>query len=49
MDVTLSGLIAAGHLVVGGDLHKALIGDKRWEETADGNRTNALKYMSEMG
>lgn len=49
VDVILSSLIAARHLVEGEDFHKALIGDEQWEKTADNNRTNALKYMGEMG
>lgn len=49
VEVTNSGLIAAGHLVGCGDLHDAFIGVKTWEKTHDGNDTSALYYMEEMG
>lgn len=49
VEVTVFGLIAAEHLIGAKDLHKALLGVKPWEEAVDGNVTNALKYMEEMG
>lgn len=49
VEVTNSGLIAAGHLVGCDDLHNAFIGVKTWEDTHDGKGTSALYYMEEMG
>ena len=49
VNVTNSGLIAAGHLVGCGELHNAFIGKIPWSEAEDGNETPALYYMEEMG
>ena len=49
VDVTLSGLIAAGHLIGGGGLDSALKGKSPWGEAEDENGTNALSYMRDMG
>ncbi|MCM1097622.1 MAG: hypothetical protein NC427_06105 [Ruminococcus flavefaciens] len=47
--VTLSGLLAASHLVGNGDLNKGLTGKMEWAEVVDGNRVPALEYMEKMG
>ena len=46
---TISGLIAAEHLIGTGDLHKALSGEITWEKAEDNNGTNALSYMRDLG
>ena len=48
-EVTVSGLIAAYHLVGNGTMHKALSGQISWEKAKDGNRVSGLTYMEEMG
>lgn len=48
-DVTISGLIAAEHLVGQKDLIAGFSGKKPWGKIVDDNGTNALKYMDEMG
>ena len=49
VDVTLSGLIAAGHLIGGSDLDSALKEKFLWGEAEDDNGTSALRYMRDMG
>ena len=49
VEVTSSGLIAAGHLVGTGSLHKGFTGEKSWKDIYDGNKTKATTYMDEMG
>lgn len=49
VDVTLSGLITAGHLFGGDDLDSALKGKFPWGEAEDENGTSALSYMRDLG
>ena len=49
VEVTCSGLIAAGHLVGTRDLHRGFTGEKSWEDIKDGNKTKATVYMEQMG
>ena len=46
--VTLSGILAASHLVGSGELNKGFKGTKKWEEIVDGFGTSVLKYLYEM-
>lgn len=48
VDVTLSGLIAAGHLVGTGGVHKGFTREKAWDDVYDGNGTKATTYMNNM-
>ena len=47
--ITLSGLLAASHLVGNGKLNRGLKGELDWSDVYDGNRTPALVYMDSMG
>lgn len=49
VEVTCSGLIAAGYLVGTRDLHRGFTGEKSWEDIKDGNKTKATVYMEQMG
>ena len=47
--VTLSGLLAASHLVGNRKLNRGFTGELDWSEVVDGNETPALVYMDTMG
>lgn len=49
VEITKSGLIAAGHLIGCKKLHNAFIGAITWDRAEDGNHTKALDYMETMG
>ncbi len=48
VEVTLSGEIAAGHLVGTGDLHRGFTEEKQWPDVVDGSGTPATSYMDQM-
>ena len=47
--ITLSGLLAASHLVGNGKFNRGLKGELVWSDVYDGNGTPALVYMDTMG